>query len=968
MTPSALAVLGGLVGVAVLAAAVTAVRHPAARRLAVRSARRRPAETVLVTVGSLLGTAIITGSLIVGDTLHSSIRSGAFTELGPIDETVTAPGLESRPRLRRALSGVENAPAVDGVAFGARASGTAATGLDTQDPAVQPDVLLMELDFARVRDFGGDTESTGLGDAPTLEADQVAISGDLADELGVGVGDPLSVFAYGSRPRFRVASVLPRVGLAGYSIDRDAESFDVFLPPGTLEQLIRDASRRLRASPPVALAFISNRGDVLDGAQRSQRVTELIQERIATVPQASVTKSKQQLLDAAEEIGSRLSEIFLGIGAFALIAGILLLVNVFVMLAQERRSELGIMRAVGMNRTELVRAFYLEGSLYAGAAATLGAVVGIGVGAAIVQVAEGISGGPATFSVDLRFGAEATSIVGGMLIGLLISLLTILATSVRIARLNIIRAIRELPEPPRRDRRVTGIVAGWLGTVAGLAITAGAVATLDGAGLFLGPAILAGGLVALMGRIVPRRPVVTVLGLLVVAWGVLAPTLLPGGFRDAQVGVFVVQGVMITGAAVVVLARNQDAVGRLVRRAVGGTANVTARLGLAYPLARPFRTTMTLAMYALVVFTLVLISLLSRAFGGQVEAFGQAESGSYDLLVQSAPVDPLPASAVRKLQGVEVVAPLRHASLSVEFRAPGQQEFRRWFASGFDRSLLRAEPPALDRWLASLPDDELAVWEEVLGDPSTMIAGSRFLQAGGSPQPVELGDAVEMRDAVTGATEERTIVAMMEGGLAFSGPLMSEESLISVLGPRVSTNRLYVALDEGSDPQRVAATLEEDHLRHGVEVQSFRAIVAERQQENLQFFRLLQGYLMLGLLVGIAGLGVIMVRAVRERRQQIGVLRSLGFQPGTVGRSFMLEAAFIALQGIVVGASLGTATAYQLVENAAVLGGVEVAFEIPWGELALLLGITLVASVAAAGWPALQAGRIRPAVAMRTTE
>ncbi len=59
---------------------------------------------------------------------------------------------------------------------------------------------------------------------------------------------------------------------------------------------------------------------------------------------------------------------------FAVAAGILLLVNVFVMLADERRSELGMLRAVGMRRRTLVAALATEGWIYAVLASVLGAV------------------------------------------------------------------------------------------------------------------------------------------------------------------------------------------------------------------------------------------------------------------------------------------------------------------------------------------------------------------------------------------------------------------------------------------------------------------------------------------------------------------------------------------------------------------------------------------------------------------
>src|SRR5438105_14122440 len=62
------------------------------RRLAIRNAVRRPRETALVLLGAMLGTAIITSSYVVGDTLRSSVRRGAYTQLGPVDETVAGDG------------------------------------------------------------------------------------------------------------------------------------------------------------------------------------------------------------------------------------------------------------------------------------------------------------------------------------------------------------------------------------------------------------------------------------------------------------------------------------------------------------------------------------------------------------------------------------------------------------------------------------------------------------------------------------------------------------------------------------------------------------------------------------------------------------------------------------------------------------------------------------------------------------
>ena len=65
-------------------------RRPVLRRSRSATRSRRPRETVLVILGSLLGTAIMTGSFVVGDTFDASIRRGAYEQLGPVDEVVSA--------------------------------------------------------------------------------------------------------------------------------------------------------------------------------------------------------------------------------------------------------------------------------------------------------------------------------------------------------------------------------------------------------------------------------------------------------------------------------------------------------------------------------------------------------------------------------------------------------------------------------------------------------------------------------------------------------------------------------------------------------------------------------------------------------------------------------------------------------------------------------------------------------------
>ncbi|OWY61519.1 hypothetical protein B7486_63360, partial [cyanobacterium TDX16] len=124
-----------LVGLLSLPFAALLVLRPAARRMAVRGMGRRPTELLLVVAGSMLATAILTGSLLVGDTVDRSIRGQAYDQLGPIDEVVQVDGLEQADALWGAFEGFSSDD-VDGT-LPMVTAGAAAVGMG-EDPLVQP--------------------------------------------------------------------------------------------------------------------------------------------------------------------------------------------------------------------------------------------------------------------------------------------------------------------------------------------------------------------------------------------------------------------------------------------------------------------------------------------------------------------------------------------------------------------------------------------------------------------------------------------------------------------------------------------------------------------------------------------------------------------------------------------------------------------------------------------------------------
>jgi putative ABC transport system permease protein len=123
----------------------------------------------------------------------------------------------------------------------------------------------------------------------------------------------------------------------------------------------------------------------------------------------------------------------------------------------------------------------------------------------------------------------------------------------------------------------------------------------------------------------------------------------------------------------------------------------------------------------------------------------------------------------------------------------------------------------------------------------------------------------------------------------------------------------------------------------------------------------------LGMIVGIAAVGVIAFRAVVERRQQIGMLRALGFQRNTVSQAFVIESAIIVILGVLAGAVFGLILAYTLMTSDDFTSGAPDSggFIVPWGTMVVTLIGAVVAALLMAWLPARQASRVVPAEALR---
>lgn len=226
-------------------------------------------------------------------------------------------------------------------------------------------------------------------------------------------------------------------------------------------------------------------------------------------------------------------------------------------------------------------------------------------------------------------------------------------------------------------------------------------------------------------------------------------------------------------------------------------------------------------------------------------------------------------------------------------------------------------------------------------------------------------------DPVTGEIREMKVIGFVDSPI-ISGvvpqwlALFVNDSVVQDLFPDDHGQDFFVTtVGGGADAHEVATGIESTLLERGVQADSLEERISDSAAQSDAFSLLFQAFMSLGLIVGIAALGVIAFRTVAERRQQIGMLRAIGYSRRLVAISFFLESSFIAVTGIGMGLVLGAALAYNLLTSPEFTNGAEVSFAIPWTRLLIIMGVAYVASALMTLIPARSASRVSVAEALR---
>lgn len=887
---------------------------PLLRRAFLRHMLRHPWQTTLTGLGVALAVSIVVGIDLANASAERAFDLSVEAVAGRTTHEITGgpDGLDEQlyaalrtsgePWARRSAPVVEGRIAVDATSRPLRLLGV--------DPFAEP----------ALRSLGADAFSVEDGALAALlsEPATVALADELAGELGLSVGDELAITTRTGTTTARVVSTIqPRDELARRAA-RDLLVADV----GTAQELLGSLGKLDR----VDLRLEDGEADDVRAWLADP----------ATNPSGAEVRPVEARSGALDQMTRAFRLNLTALSLLALLVGVFLIHNTLTFSVVQRRPLLGRLRALGVQRRELLGLVLLEGAVLGGLATALGLALGL-------VLAQGLLGLVVRTINDLYFAVEvqgvsldAFALAKGTLLGVGGSILASLAP-----------AREATTSPPRLVLQRSQIETR----------AARAVPWMAAAGVAL--CLLAGALLAW-----PTRS-------LLVAFAAIFVFVL--GFA----GLVPAATVVASRVATPLLGRGAGLFGQgvLGRMAARGVAATLSRTGVAMA-ALTLAVATTLGVQVMILsFRATLVDWLGTTLQADVYVASDIESRG-----PTQTLGPRWTDLIRGLDGVESVISQYRTSTTVK-TAEGDDDPlpARLAATGTDARGFEV--------FRILRGDSNDLFQQFAGGGGVLVSEPFAFHRGLDP-----GD--EVRLVTDRGVQAFTILTIYSdyatdrGIVTFHRDLFEQHFDVA----KDQVHSLGLFLEPGRDVDAFVADLEtslEQNLEQSLgEAQQARTEAAtsndpasaepiprvvanaELKRVSLEIFdRTFAITAVLRLLaVGVAFLGVLsaLMALQLERARELGVLRANGLTPGQVWGLVTLQTGVMGAIAGVLALPLGAALAALLVHviNKRSFGWT-LAYQLPPSALAQALALALVSALLAGLYPAWKMSRSSPALALR---
>jgi len=251
----------------------------------------------------------------------------------------------------------------------------------------------------------------------------VVLGRTIADGL-FGVEDPLGKMIHIDGQVFEVIGLIEEREIF---FGAPSENQFVLIPFGTFDKIYSDREKEF-------LQFLCLAGSPEEVEAGIQDTRDLLRRRRHLASDASdnfAVFGSNQMLEIWTQASSGISLLLIGVASLGLLIGGIGVMNIMLVSVTERTSEIGLRKAVGARRSDVLWQFLLEAITLTLMGGVAGVVVGVGV-ALLIQLA----------LPSLRANISAGAISAGLAVSVSVGLFFGLWPAYRAARLNPIEALR----------------------------------------------------------------------------------------------------------------------------------------------------------------------------------------------------------------------------------------------------------------------------------------------------------------------------------------------------------------------------------------------------------------------------------------------------------------------------------------------------------------------------------------------
>ncbi len=749
------------------------------------------------------------------------------------------------------------------------------------------------------------------------------------------------------------------------------------------------------------------------GNDNAVQVKELLDERLLFYlgEEGGLFQVDAQKFEAFEDVEDSIGDfrvVLYVFGSLIIISGVMLILNITLMNIDERQRSIGIMRAIGMTKTQLLVSLLTESIVLGGLGSLLGLLGGVVNGLGIIALLENFLD-IGSILINIPLIVKPVGLVVSFVIGLSISLLAAIYPTIRAARLDIVQTINEIETPQLRRR------SGNWSVLVGMNMIGGAIAafvisltiTPDWRWMMFVISILIFlfGLGFTFARIIGTSISFNAFAISWMITGLLCVLLLNPYLTSIEVDqewglyTFLASMLALVFGTIIFIALNLEWISNRFNDIFQRFKRMRSMgiISMRYVGKKKTRSALTFAIFGVILTMNVFLAVFTGSFTLGFDDFAEREEGGVDIITYSPfgnityeenPIDII-MNADPNIQ--------RIVGMKFKFSLFGAYSNLRFTAINETHEIKVEVPIGTDMWGINKDFLDMTeykfteVWEDLDDDPwdaakngtNRYVILPNLLQQFGFDEggkvywlDLDLGNTITIPEYEpineTTILGSYTIIAFIETtsySLLFSNFLFTGDDS-PIFGDVANKNAYLIQTDPRLTTEEVVEVSRNIEFALLDSLLVFDTLCLRDRMESLMEFIIqsvsfMQAFVSLGLVVGVLGLIVVSLRGITERTREIGMMRALGFHRAEVITTVVVEIFMVAFVGLIIGLVNGFILGYGMYSQ--YLIKYDFKFIIPWAMLGIFTAITIALSIIAAVIPARRASKIPPSEALRYT-